>query len=474
MTPAPAQTGSGSPLDLILTGGSVVGLGDGPLLDRMTSGDAPAAGVALDALIRRHGSLVARVCRGILGDAQLAEDATQAVFLVLIRRAGSIRDPDRLASWLHGVALRTARAARRQRRGEPTTTLPSDETPMIDPTPDPAQTLIRREQTEILHKAIHRLPRRYLDPVVLCDLAGLTHAEAAQRLDCPPSTVGVRLKRAREKLRAKLSRHRLDFEAALPPAVAAGSIPRTLAATPAAHFLANRVAGALAAAKWQALAVVLLLVGVGTVGVRASYQTPAPAVPPVTDPPSRQDPPQARATPQPTPTDYPAWIKLGVPEVREVRESSETFAGKVVASRTVAIGSRTTDIITKIEVGEGDLVQRGQILFEIGSPERRSGFDVIQQQRRQATLERLQKVERAALSDDPAAIRLKQELAAIDQELERFIKSHPPDRVVAPFAGQVTEVHVAVGQAVEAGRTPLAEIVMVDPIQVDFQVDERN
>ena len=93
MTPAPAQTGSGSPLDLILTGASAVGLGDGPLLDRVVSGDARAAGVALDALIRRHGALVARVCRGILGDAQLAEDATQAVFLVLIRRARSIRDP---------------------------------------------------------------------------------------------------------------------------------------------------------------------------------------------------------------------------------------------------------------------------------------------------------------------------------------------------------------------------------------------
>ncbi len=219
-----ASPAPGLDLDLLLAGGSVVGLGDAALLARVAAGPGPSAETAFAALIRRHGPLVARVCRGILGDAQLAEDAEQAVFLILARRARSIGDPDRLAPWLYGVALRTARAARR-RRPHPVST-PIDEATMIDPTPDPARTLIRREQADLLLGAIARLPRRYLAPVVLCDLEGLTHAEAAAQLGCPTATVSSHLKRARDKLRSSLARHRLDFESALPPVVAAASLPR--------------------------------------------------------------------------------------------------------------------------------------------------------------------------------------------------------------------------------------------------------
>ena len=485
MTPAPAQTGNGSQLDLILAGRSVVGLGDGPLLDRVAAGDGPSAGAALDALIRRHGALVARVCRGILGDAQLAEDATQAVFLVLIRRGGSIRDPDRLAPWLHGVALRTARAARRQHRRSLPSPISLDETTMIDPTLDPAQSLIRRERAELLHAAINRLPRRYLDPVVLCDLVGLTHAEAAQRLDCPPSTVGVRLKRAREKLRATLSRHRLDFETALPPAVGLSSIPRTLAATPAAHFLANRVAWTLAAAKWQALAVVLLLTGVATVGVRAGYQSPAPAVvPPNTDPPPRQDPPRAPATPQPAPADYPAWIKLGVPEVREVADQMKSI-GTLAELRVAEIRAPVSGTIGTKFVAEGDPVEEELTLFKIReAPDSPRLIDHEREQKldRQRLAFLVAEVDR--IRADPQAqpkdlwnAEMKLQQSAVTSkkaDSQFFVEQEGRAGVLMPFAGVIAHCPLEEGATVEAGKTVLATIMAIDPIQVNFQVDERN
>ena len=468
MKPAFPMTSQSSQLDLILTGGSVVGLGDGALLDRVALGESPNAGAALDALLRRHGALVARVCRGILGDAQLAEDATQAVFLVLIRRAGSIRDPDRLAPWLHGVALRTARAARRQHRRSLTSPIPLDETTMIDPTPDPAQSLIRREQAEILHNAINRLPRRYLDPIVLCDLSGLTHAEAAAHLDCPPSTVGVRLKRAREKLRVKLSCHRLDFETALPPVVGLSSIPRTLAASPAAHFLANRVAWTLAAAKWQALAIVLILAGIGTVGVRAAVQTPAPAVPPVNDSPPRPDPPEAKVAP--ALADVPPWLKIGLPTVREVRDF-EQFPGIVAPSRSLIVRPQVGQVVTSVEVAVGDLVQKGQVLFKTDLPELRNERESIKARLTVALLQAKKIGQNTPHSGDPSEVAAKQKatLARLDLaniEEETVVK--------APLSGIVAQLDVKADEIVDPGKLMLAEIIVSDPIQVDFNVEERT
>ena len=267
----------GRDVDLLLRGGSVAGLEDGPLLDRIVAGSAPEAEAAFAALMRRHGPMVARVCGGILGDAQLAEDAAQAVFLVLLRRARSIRDPGQLAPWLHGVALRTARETRRRRFiFDP---IPRDDPTMFSTVPDPTQAAVAREQAELLHRAINRLPARDLAPVVLCDLEGLTHAEAAQRLGCPTSTVSIRLTRARAKLRAHLARHRLDFEAVLPPVVA-GSVPRSLVASASARALADRVLGIASAAQWKAIAAAALVAGVAAVGAVGAQ-------------PGRQDPPAA-------------------------------------------------------------------------------------------------------------------------------------------------------------------------------------
>src|SRR5262245_43114310 len=99
-------------LGALFEGGSMAGLTDRQLLERFHSGRDAGGEAAFAALVARHGPMVLGVCRQILGDRQLAEDAFQAVFLVLARRARSIRDPDLLGNWLYGVALRTARCAR--------------------------------------------------------------------------------------------------------------------------------------------------------------------------------------------------------------------------------------------------------------------------------------------------------------------------------------------------------------------------
>ena len=96
----------------LFEGGSVAGLSDRQLLERFNARRGAAGEAAFAALVARHGPMVLGVCRQILADGHLAEDAFQATFLVLARKARSIRDSDRLGNWLYGVALRTARGAR--------------------------------------------------------------------------------------------------------------------------------------------------------------------------------------------------------------------------------------------------------------------------------------------------------------------------------------------------------------------------
>src|SRR5262249_24758934 len=195
-------------IESLFGGGSVTGLTDRQLIERFVAGrDALAAEAAFAALVARHGPMVLGVCRQLRGDHQHAEDAFQAAFLVLTRRARSVRDPDLLGNWLYGVALRTARKARarlaRTRKGERDGAAQRPEAVAADPAD---RALIERERAEALHAEIDRLPESSRRPVVLCYLEGLSLAEAAARLRCPAGTVHSRLDRAKEKLRRGLLR----------------------------------------------------------------------------------------------------------------------------------------------------------------------------------------------------------------------------------------------------------------------------
>src|SRR5205823_3540528 len=150
---------------------------------------------AFAALVRRHGPMVLGVCRRVLRDAHDAEDAFQATFLLLARKAAALRQPDRLGPWLHGVAHRTALKAkaagvRRRQRERPLDDLPAA---------GGGDDLLWRDLRPVLDDAIGRLPAKYRVPVVLCYLEGRTNAEAARALGCPTGTVATRLARARQR-----------------------------------------------------------------------------------------------------------------------------------------------------------------------------------------------------------------------------------------------------------------------------------
>ncbi len=198
-------------LESLYDGRSVVGLSDRLLLERFITLTDRAAEESFAALVARHGPMVLETCRDVLADRHDAEDAFQAVFLILARNARSLREPDLLSYWLHGVALRTARKARTRiarRRDRPSDSVVDArrEEPVDDGAQPAEKIAIRREAAETLHHEIERLPRAFRLPVLLCHFEGLSLDEAARRLAWPPGTLRSRLARARSKLRAALVR----------------------------------------------------------------------------------------------------------------------------------------------------------------------------------------------------------------------------------------------------------------------------
>jgi RNA polymerase sigma factor (sigma-70 family) len=219
------RTGVAGELRAIINGETVSGLTDGELLERFCARQGEEAGPAFTALVTRHGSLVYGVCHSMLRNPQDAEDAFQATFLVLARKAGSLRRPELLGPWLHGVARRTARRLKdlntRRKRREAEAAM-SSVLATSDSNRDPSRQA-NQDEIEALHQEIDRLPQRYRAVVVLCDLQGLTHEEASARLGSRPGTISSRLSRARERLRARLTRRGIALPAGVLAAAALSS-----------------------------------------------------------------------------------------------------------------------------------------------------------------------------------------------------------------------------------------------------------
>jgi RNA polymerase sigma factor (sigma-70 family) len=172
---------------------------DADLLDRFTGQRDEEA---FTTLLQRHGPLVLSVCRRVLGNAEDADDAFQATFLVLVRKAGSIRKSGSLASWLHGVALRVALEARTRAARRRALEKRAESTGSTDPSGDVAG----RELRSILDEELEQLPPKYRAPLVLHYLAGKTKDETARQLGWSEGTVSGRLARARDLLRNRLTR----------------------------------------------------------------------------------------------------------------------------------------------------------------------------------------------------------------------------------------------------------------------------
>jgi RNA polymerase sigma factor (sigma-70 family) len=196
---------------------------DGDLLERYVRlGDE----AAFEALVRQHGAMVLGVCRRVLHNWHDAEEAFQATFLVLARRAASVRPRDRVGNFLYGVAYRTALEARRagaRRRLKEARVVPRTEEPADGPW---------AELRPVLDLELAGLPEKYRAPVVLCDLEGKTRREAARQLGWREGTLAGRLARARVLLARRLSKHGVAVAggalAALLCRQAAAEVPRPL------------------------------------------------------------------------------------------------------------------------------------------------------------------------------------------------------------------------------------------------------
>jgi len=153
------------------------------------------------------------VCRAIIRDPHLAEDAAQAVFLVLARKAGTLAGVRSVSGWVARVAYRAAQRVRVRTAVCATAPL-AEAQAHVAPDPDPADFAAASDQAAVVWEEVHRLPERYHAPVVLCYFDGLTHTEAATRLGWPAGTVAGRLARARAVLRNRLTRRGVAIPAA--------------------------------------------------------------------------------------------------------------------------------------------------------------------------------------------------------------------------------------------------------------------
>jgi RNA polymerase sigma factor (sigma-70 family) len=262
---------------------------DGELLRAFaaTRGEADFA-----TLLARHGPMVLGVCRRLLGNAADADDAFQAVFLVLARRAAGLGEARSLSGWLYGTAVRvamkarTAEARRRAREQRAVLMRPTDST---DP-PD------WDDLRAVLDEELDRLGARYRDPVVLCLLEGRSREEAARLLGWPEGTVNGRLARAKELLRARLARRGVVCSAAalgalvsargataVPPELARATLAAVAGTAPAA--VAALAAGA--GRGWQNWRMTAALAGLAVTGGLLAFAVrppPEPNLPRVPDP----------------------------------------------------------------------------------------------------------------------------------------------------------------------------------------------
>jgi RNA polymerase sigma factor (sigma-70 family) len=290
---------------------------DGDLLSRYVRERDEAA---FAALVRRHGGMVRQVCRRVLRNDADADDAVQAVFLVLVRKAGAIRDPNGLANWLFGVAHNVARKARQtrsRRRAKEATARPRP----------PAA--IASDFAELLHAELAKLPAPARAVIVLCDLEGRSLAAAAQELGCPAGTVASRLARGREALAKRLARYGLIASGALTatllggPATAADvAFDSATTVSPSVRTLADEVIRTMFTSPRRAK---LALAWAGVMVLTATAWPQGP--PPKPDPAPVPTPGQAEAKKPETPKPFAALWALS--QARVTWQSDDELAVRV-------------------------------------------------------------------------------------------------------------------------------------------------
>jgi HlyD family secretion protein len=348
--------------------GVVRELSDGQLLERFAVDRSEAAELAFAVLVDRHGPMVLRVCRAVLADPHDTEDAFQATFLVLVKKARSLWVRDSLGPWLHQVAYRTASCARlaaaRRRRHEGCAAAARQE----------IRTVHSNDLASLLHEEIERLPERYRAPVVLCDLEGRTHQQAARHLGWPVGTVKSRQARGRERLRERLRRRGLAPNAGLlgsgfvpvgpDPIVPAALVDCTTRAVvqfvtcqnavrASTLSLVQGVLKAMSFTRWSKVASVVLVLGATVSGAGFLTEWRAPAAPFQAE----NEVPTARGDEKITITVRPGPLPVTVIERGSLEVSRSDDAYCMVEGQTVIIRIKP----------EGTNVKKGELICELDS-----------------------------------------------------------------------------------------------------------
>ncbi|HEV3021475.1 MAG TPA: efflux RND transporter periplasmic adaptor subunit, partial [Pirellulales bacterium] len=472
---------------------------------------------AFAVLVHRYGPLVLGVCRSVLRDAHDAEDAFQATFLVLVRKAGTLGRPHLLANWLHGVARRTALAAKTQSaRRHARERQFVDKRVTSQALGDPDVAAIWADLRPVLDEEIGHLPEKYRAPFILCYLEGRTNEEAARLIGCPKGTVLSRLSWARVRLRARLTRRGLAptaavlaavlstgvVRAAVSPALARGTVELAMAfagvsASVGSLGVVSLANGVLNHMFWtKAFYAAAFLVVVSLIGGAGLLALGPPADgPPGGDAPKKA--PQAQNQQRKGPEEKSnekkesavKEVRVVQPLVREITPH-EDFSGRTEPAATVQLRSRVSGYLVKVNVKEGDVVKKGDVLFQIDPRVYQAELDradaVVAQsasrvqraendRKRAETLAgknavSAEEVGQAAgrVAEAQAELRV----AQASRELAKLNLSFT--QIAAPIDGTIGRRPLDAGNLVKADDAVLTTIFRSNPTVVNCVIDERT
>ncbi len=371
--------------DALFGAGTAAARSDGEILDTFLAG-GEAAEVAFARLVERHGPMVLRVCRGELRDAHAAEDAFQATFLILARKARSIRNGGSVASWLYGVARRAARRARAGESRRAETERRGASMARRDLGGDVPIGLVPEIQEEI-----DGLPAASREAIVLCDLEGLSREEAAGRLGVPASTFRGRLARARKRLRGRLVRRGLapgavasalgaDAMSAMPATLVDVTIRAAMQVAAGRAALASGPVAALVEGVLKAMFLTKLKTAAAMLAVAATMSL---AAVPLLGALTRSPGPERRDSPVAARPEAP--IQAPAPPAAKPKTSGREYViapvaamnlarvtnviGSIVPFESIDLYARSPGVLKTQEVDIGDAVKRGQALATVYVPE---------------------------------------------------------------------------------------------------------